>query len=262
MAQLIKINQCVSRYQLNFRCYANRYNWLKKRRMEAWRENWLDNHTIQNSVNNVDKYSNHWKVDFDDWLFDKQLAWSTSTAFERSERPVTIRTEHWLRRMLKGINDVSFIMYQPVLLTKSGPVQLDSLLITNDMICCVHPLLGETGDVYQPYSQRMWYQITNGAVVRPLVNPMISLRRTKAVVAAFLKGKGLTSMQVGAVVYTPDCYIERTANDYESDFVDQRNEREWFQKMDQHSLLMKREQIESAEALLSMSETLCESRMD
>ncbi|SFG42436.1 hypothetical protein [Sporolactobacillus nakayamae] len=262
MAQLIKVNQCVSRYQLNLRCYANRYNWLKKRRMEAWREKWLDKHTIQNSVSGVDKYSNHWKIGFDDWLFDKQVLWSTRTAFERSARPDDILTEQWLRRMLKGINDVSFFMYRPVLLTKSGPVQLDSLLITNDRICCVHPLLGETGDVFQPYSQRMWNQITNGAAVRPLVNPMISLRRTKAVVAAFLKGKGLTSMQVATVVYAPDCYIEDTVNDYETDFVDQRNESEWFQRMDQHSLLMKREQLEAAEALLKMSETLCDSRKD
>ncbi|MCQ2008698.1 MAG: hypothetical protein ABF629_00435 [Sporolactobacillus sp.] len=259
MAQLIKINQCISRYQMNFRSYANRYNWLKKRRFAEWKEDWEHVHGIQQSDDGADIYKNQLKHEFEDWLFDKQLEWSTRTAFEWSSFPDTIYSEHWLRHLIKEINDVSFFMYLPVLLTRSGPVQLDSLLIANDVICCVHPLLGNPGDVFQPVSQRNWNVITNGAQ-RPLLNPLISLRRTKAVVSAFLQSKGLRSMEVEAVVYAPDGYIESKAGEFEARFIDLRNEAEWFQKMDQHSLLMKRGQIECAEALLNNSETVSEPR--
>ncbi|MCO7124890.1 hypothetical protein NIE88_03755 [Sporolactobacillus shoreicorticis] len=259
MAQLIKINQCISRYQMNFRSYANRYHWLKKRRYAEWKEDWERVHSIQKSDDDADKYKNQMKDEFEDWFFDKQLEWSTRTAFEWSSCPDTIYSEHWLRRFIKEINDVSFFMYRPVLLTRSGPVQLDSLLIANDMICCVQPLLSDPGDVFQTASQRNWNVITNGAV-RPLLNPLISLRRSKAVVSAFLQSKGVPDMDVEMIVYAPDCYIEYKGSKPEGFFVDLRNEAAWFQKVNQHSLLIKRGQIECVEALLDDSETVSEPR--
>lgn len=259
MAQLIKINQCVSRYQVDLRCYANRFTWLKKKRMEEWKERWENRLDIKNRAQQDDKYSKPLKIEFGNWMFEKQLDWSTRTAFEWSIRPDKIHTEQWLRRILEGINDVSFFMYQPVLLTKSGPVQLDSVLITNDIICCVHPLKGEPGNVFRNVTQRKWCEMTNG-VMRPLISPLISLRRTKAVVSAFLKSHDLASMKIEAAVYAPECYIEQTMSNYEADFIDRRNERDWFIRLDQHSLLMKREQLEAAELLLKHSETIADPR--
>ncbi|GAY77531.1 hypothetical protein [Sporolactobacillus inulinus] len=249
MTQLIKVNQCISRYQLNFLGYANRYPWLKKRRHVEWK--------LRQQGGLADRAEPEQR--FDDWLFAKQLLWASSTAEAYSPFPDQLLQTVWLRRLLKGINDVSFLMYQPVLLTKSGPVQLDSILLMNDRICCIHPLLGAAGDVFQPLEQRRWQQITNGAK-RTLVNPLIALRRTKAVISAFLRNQGMTELQAQGVVYAPQAYIEKVPAESEIVFVDRRNEREWFQRADQHSLLLKREQVACAEALLHASETFAEPR--
>lgn len=263
MAQLIKINQCVSRYQHNFRLYANRYHWLKQRRGQEWKQNW-ENHlshikTYGGVDDNEDKKS--WFHDFENWLFEKQIEWSTRTAYEQSQLPESIREECWLKRIVHGINDVSFLMFQPVLLTKSGSVQLDSLLISNDTISCIHPVSGAYGAVFRPVSQRQWKIIADGGNIRTIINPLISLRRSQAVVSSFLKKNELSGFNVTSVVYAPECYIEDPGTgSYEAEFVDRRNELSWFQKVDQHSLLMKREQVDCVEQLLIHCETVAEPR--
>ncbi|MCO7175904.1 hypothetical protein ACFP7A_01935 [Sporolactobacillus kofuensis] len=262
MAQLIKVNQCVSRYQLDLRAYANRFTWLKKRRMEEWKEKWGNTSTIKDQSDRDDKDNKSIKAQFENWFFEKQVGWATRTAFEVSQSPKHLQEEHWVRRILTRINDVSFFMYQPVLLTKSGSIQLDSLIIGNDLICCVHPLIGEPGHVFQSVSQRTWCEITNGGATKQLINPLISLRRSKAVVSAFLRNHGLNEMVIKTAVYAPDGYIEQVMSSYETDFVDRRNERKWFEWLDQHALLLKREQLDAAEMILQHSETIAESRVD
>ncbi len=252
MAQLIKLRQCVSRYEVDLRRYANRFIWLKNRRLNEWKQR-AESSTLQDLDHQVKLGK-----EFTAWLYRIQLDWATRTSDQRSSCPEEIEGAEWIKRLLGEVNDIAFLIYRPVLLTQSAAVQLDSLIITNDTIWCVKPMSGENGSVFQEVSGRKWKEIVSGGE-REVLNPLISLNRTRAVVDAFLKNRGI-GMKIVSTAYAPDSYIEFVHEDAGESFVDFRNEREWFEMLSQHSLLMKRVQIEAAEALLNHFETIASPR--
>lgn len=255
MAQLIKIRQCISRYQVDLLRYANRYIWLKNRRQVAWEEK--QGRGAGSGRNQAYEQGRDAEL-FNSWLFDMQMEWATRTAEEQSECPDDVSGQLWLRMVLSRINDLSFLMYEPVLDAQTAAVQLDSLLITNDTVWCVRSLSGEKGSVFQGVSERKWREITTGSD-RELLSPIISLRRTKAVIQAYLKNRDI-DMATEAVVFAPDSFIEFVQETADISFVDSRNAASWFDRMSRHSLLMKKNQIAVAEALLADCETIADSR--
>lgn len=254
MAQLIKIRQCVSRYQINLPGYANRFIWLKNRRLAEWKEKRgfpeperrMSGGTSKVLIKDPDEKFYH-------WLFEEQLDWATRTAGERSLCPDEVRGQDWLKRILRAVNDVSFMLYRPVLLWQSAAVQLDSVLITNDTIWCIKPLSGEESSVFQEISARKWQEIVTGST-RDWLNPLISLHRTEHVVSAVMSNLGIEMNTAGAV-FAPASYIEFVHETPGIQFIDLRNEKEWYERLSRHSLMMKREQIKAAEALLAHCET-------
>ncbi|WKB36731.1 hypothetical protein QS257_07120 [Terrilactibacillus sp. S3-3] len=134
MAQLIKIDQCVSRYQINLRHYANRFLRLKGRRWAKWKERW---ETMEDSRLNPSKKKREagtlakLKKDFNSWFFEEQILWATTTSEEKSEIPSQLHQNKWLKTLLSTVDDVTFILYYPVLKVKSAIVQVDPIFVTN-----------------------------------------------------------------------------------------------------------------------------------
>ncbi|WP_010630467.1 hypothetical protein [Sporolactobacillus vineae] len=241
MAQLIKVGQCVSRYQNDVLRYAGRFLRLKSRRAAEW-----------------DDRQEGTGRNFEHWLFRMQLDWATRTADRRSACPDDMQRALWVQKLLHQINDLSFIAYKPVLLTRSGAVQLDSLLITNDVVWCILSLPGETGSVFQEISGRRWREIISGGE-RTLISPLISLKRTQKVIDAFLKQEGL-EMRTASAVLSTESFIEFVPDDRGVSLVDRRSLRNWLDEIARHSLILKKGQVLAAEALLAHFETVDESR--
>lgn len=259
MAQLIKIRQCVSRYQIDLSGYAGRFVWLKNRRLAEWKEKrGLGGSGWRFPGAKDTEFHADTEKQFYEWLFEEQLDWATRTAGERSLCPDEIRGQNWLKKILRAVNDVSFVLYCPVLLSKSAAVQLDSILITNDTIWCIKPLAGEEGSVFQEMSARKWREIMTGST-REWLNPLISLRRTEKIIASMMKNLGIKMNTAGAV-FAPASYIEFVHETPGIRYVDLRREREWYENLSEHSLMLKKEQIMAAEALLAHSETDAGSR--
>lgn len=251
MAQLIKARQCVSRYQVDLLRYANRFVWLKNRRMKEWKAQQTK------SVISLNRGSAEGK-EFLEWLYRMQLDWATRTSEQRSTCPDEVEKSLWLRKVLEEVNDIAFLIYRPVLLTQSAAVQLESLIITNDMIWCVKPLTGEAGSVFQEISGRKWKKIVGGGE-QEVLNPLISLNRTRTIVSSFLKNHGI-DIKIVSAAYAPESFIEFVHEEADVSFIDCRTEREWFGTVSEHSLLLKRTQIDVAEALLDHFETIASPR--
>ncbi|MCI1856832.1 MAG: NERD domain-containing protein [Sporolactobacillus sp.] len=239
MAQLIKVRQCVSRYQLDLTRYMNRFLRLKGRRQAQWRNAAMSG--------------------FDDWLYRMQLEWATKTAERTSECPEELQRDGDLQKLLRILSDRSLLLYRPVLLTGQAAVQLDSLLLTDDEIWCVHVLKGEAGSVFQEISERKWQEIVNGGT-RELLNPLIALKRTRAVVEAFCRKCGVAGLSVVAAVYAPDGYIEFVPGERGIRFVDRRSKRDWFTQINRHTFMVKKDQALIAEGLLRHCETVDKER--
>jgi hypothetical protein len=249
MAQLIKVCDCVSRYQNGMLRYASRFIRLKSRRTREWEDRQKDIGTFLET-----EHQHENRQEFENWLFRMQLDWATRTAERRSICPVEIEDAGWVRKLLLQVNDLSFLAYRPVLLTKSGAVQLDSLLITNDVIWCVLSLPGEAGSVFQEISGRKWREIINGGE-REVLSPLISLKRTRTVIDAFLKQEGMAVKTVSAVL-APHSFIEFVPDDTGAVLVDQRRMRDWLDEISSHSLMLKKAQIHVADTLLAHFETV------
>ncbi|RYM02117.1 hypothetical protein EWH99_11625 [Sporolactobacillus sp. THM7-7] len=249
MAQLIKINQCVSRYQMDFLRYARRFVRVKKRRLAEWTADW----TIH-SFGTRDRQGNQSVPDkerdsrFFDWLFEEQLRWAANTPWETSALPEHVRSESWLKTILRTVADQAFIMYRPVLAARAATVELDSLLITGDTVWCIRPLIREEGSVFQEVSPRKWREIATGSA-RDMLNPRISMNRTRSLVSALLDSKGMR-MKIASCAFAPDGYIEFAEPGPRTFFIDCRNKNEWYRNLSIHSLIMKKEQIAAVRALL------------
>ncbi|CAM3258141.1 NERD domain-containing protein [Sporolactobacillus spathodeae] len=262
MAQLVKIEQCVSRYQIDFLRYANRYVWLKKRREEEWllRAKRIEanrkGQTVFADPNVVEKPD----PAFYNWLFNMQLEWASRTVDERSVLPKEVTERSWLRETLKEVNDLAFFFYRPIILARNAEIQLDSLILTNDTLWCVKVLNGEPGSVFQEQSPRKWREIVSGGA-RDQLNPLISLQRSRHVLTSFLSAQCL-EMQVCMAVYAPESFIEFVPEQFDLRLVDRRGRAYWYRELSQQSLLLKRQQVETAEALLQSFKTDAAERTD
>ncbi|WP_332238974.1 hypothetical protein [Sporolactobacillus sp. KGMB 08714] len=259
MAQMIKIRQCVSRYQIDLPGYAGRFVWLKSRRLAEWKEErgLQDTDRSLSGAKDTTLPADPERL-FYEWLFEEQLDWATRTADKHSPCPNEVHGQNWLKKILRAVNDVSFVLYCPVLLSKSAAVQLDSLLITNDTIWCIKPLIGEEGSVFQEVSARKWREILTGSV-RERLNPLISLVRTESVVSSLMSNLGIKMKTAGAV-FAPESYIEFVHRKPDIRCIDLRSKRDWYEELSAHSLMLKKEQITAAETLLAHSETDAEMR--
>ncbi|RYL93753.1 hypothetical protein EWI07_06185 [Sporolactobacillus sp. THM7-4] len=260
MAQLIKFNRCISRYQMDFLRYSSRFVRLKKKRLADWKENdAFPKRAARKPDGKYDYHASDVKEQeaFDEWLFTMQLNWATRTAWERSGFPDEIRRMSWLRTLLHEVNDLTFVLYNPVIRIKSASVQLEPLVITSDTVWCVKPLTGEDSSVFQELTPRKWREIRTGTT-REWLNPLISLNRTRVIVAAFLDHNKI-GMKTRAAVYSPLSYIE-FVHSSRTTAVDIRNAHVWYRELSMHSLMMKSEQILTADALLQACETEAVSR--
>ncbi|MFT8317287.1 MAG: hypothetical protein ABF651_03295 [Sporolactobacillus sp.] len=249
MAQLVKIMQCASRYQTDLLRYAHRFIWLRNRRAEQWG---LDQGQAQARTLHPNDDRNKQEA-FNDWLFEMQLKWASSTAEEQSQLPEEIEKQRWITELIREVNDLAFFFYRPVFLAKNAEIQLDSLLITSDTLWCILPIFGEEGSVFQEMSDRKWREIRTGGSHERL-NPRIALKRTRQVIASFLKNYEL-EMDLNMVLYAPDSFIEFVEEDRHLICIDRRSKGDWHRELSQQSFLFKRKQFETVQKLLDHCQT-------
>ncbi|MTT32539.1 hypothetical protein GMB86_11025 [Terrilactibacillus sp. BCM23-1] len=257
MAQLIKVNECISRYEGDLQRYANRFITLKQRRWLQWRDQFekpQDDRSVRlakrfSSISNIEQL----KSAYYKWLFDQQLIWATSTAHFYSENHEDLSRVTWLQFCLSKLNDVTFILYKPVLLMKQTTLQLDSLIITNDTLWCVKPLIGEDSSVFQEINNRLWREMKREESPQ-FINPFISLKRTKTALRTFLQTQNL-SMPIKFLIFAPNSYVEFVHHDTDIEICDSRDKNQLSEKIGRHSSTLKSLQIITTNRLLSKMAT-------
>ncbi|TDQ39063.1 nuclease-related domain-containing protein [Aureibacillus halotolerans] len=288
MAQLIKLQDFVSRYESDMFKYPSQFIRLKQQR---WRhlKNAHHNQTLVHPENDQSSLKD-WGIDDDKkgWqdrvfrlfkktkeveekspepftgtlhevksmfleeLFLHQLKWASSTMLEKSYGVNTYKRDSQLQFWLRDLPDNYFVMYKPVIQLNQSVVELDTIIIGPTDIYCVTMIEGEHGAVYETTDASFWME--NGKEELKRQNPIQSLQRMEKVLKTICPEKE-RQMSIKKIVYCPSGFIEASESISFAQYVDLRNEKEWLKKMQSNSTPLKYSQLKVAERLLSQCQT-------
>jgi len=247
VAQLVKIERCISRYSQNLYHYAGRFIHQKARRFEEFKE-------AYSRQNDQVIKDNFYKK-----FFRQQLIWATSTAKEYSELPSKYKMDLWLRLFLRNFDDTILMFYEPELKIGDAYTSGDIILVTPFKVWTVKLVLGEKDSVFQPYDRRKWKEIQSGGTDYT-INPLLSLQRTSEAVRRILHEHNMTVF-LQSILCAPESYIEFSSESGQVKIVDKTELKTWMEGMSSYRATLKREQLQVAEVLLAHSEVVAEERV-
>lgn len=239
MAQLIKLSDYVSRYELDLTRYSNQFARLKQQRWE------------EKKVQNENRLAlDTLKKQFFQEVFHYQLRWASSTAYEISNLDPSYETDQVLKQLLFRLPDTYLLMYYPVFQIEQAPVEIEAILITPLEIYCLAFLKGEKDDVYQASRERFW-TVFRGEETDKVLSPLISLKRTKNIVDRLTK----KIMPVKQLLVSLEGYVEFLPDTPYLECLDKRNVEVWFQEQSRNPSPLKSLQIKATRMLLNHTRT-------
>ncbi|KGP90198.1 hypothetical protein N780_06530 [Pontibacillus chungwhensis BH030062] len=259
MAQLIKLQDYVSRYSTDPYRYPGQFirlkqgNWKKlkslwDRRFELedtdYREalsSFIYNGSVPNNEQEVKQY-------FLDGLLPFQLKWASRSLTEMSFLDGMYEQDETLRYFLQRFPDTFLLLYEPIFRIKKAPIETDSIIIHPQGIYCVK-LINETeGTTLIPGDERSWYKEESNVRTR-FLSPLISLKRTSRIVQSILKAHSI-DYPVKQLVLSPENKIEFNLEPYQTEYVGQDEYQEWFEQMRSFKSPLKYQQMKVMATLL------------
>jgi len=297
MAQLVKLSDYVSRYEIDIYRYPSRYVRLKKERWHRLKEDWevrkkgysnlpswdifeeKSETRLQKSWNRLlgkkqqtskeevvlpseKKLSFHsmeqLKNAYREELFQFQMNWASSTVSEISEVKRSYYHDSLLHFLVKKLPDTYFIFYRPVLLMKKAPVDMDVVIVTPNEILLITPLLGNDQTIFQMDTGRYWLRKQDKNQER-FLHPYLSLNRMRMVIESILQEKDIT-IPIRHVVLAKDSFIDIQPKSKRVQFVDKRNFKSFHEQLLKSQSPIKNIQLKIADILLTHSMTISKSR--
>lgn len=300
VAHLIKLEDCVSRYQYDMYRYPGQFSRLKRERWDSLKREWENSYLNDSpSVNQfVEEQKKSAKGAFDKikkWykrenrdpiieeieekpyrfkyttlpelkttflheLFEFQLNWASSTLRETSIMKKQLFYDPTLKWLLQSFPDNYFVLYYPTVTYPKATVQFDILLIGPTDIWCIVNLNGSGNTIFQSFSERYWLEL-EGEEEKKIINPLLSLNRMSTIVKRILADSEL-DMAVRKAVLTKNGYIDVSNQWSGANFFDQRNIDEWNDRLKNNSSPIKSVQLKFSQYLLDACQTISELRYD
>ncbi|WP_280769975.1 hypothetical protein [Salipaludibacillus daqingensis] len=297
MAQLVKLSDYVSRYEIDIYRYPSRYVRLKKERWQRLKQDWEVRKKGFSHLPNLNVYEEEnetmlkrsWnklrgkkheqprdemnlptnrqlsvhsidqlKKSFREELFEFQLNWASSTVSEVSNVKRSYYYDSLLGFLVKNLPDTYFIFYQPVFLMKRAPVDMDVIILTPNDIYLITPLLGTDQTIFEMETDRFWKRKENKSEER-FLHPYITLNRMRLVVDSILQQKDIT-LPIKHVVLAKDSFIDIPPKSKRVQFVDKRSFTSFHEQLLKNQSPIKNIQLKIADLLLSHSLTVSQNR--
>jgi hypothetical protein len=300
VAHLIKLEDCVSRYQYDMYRYPGQFSRLKRDRWDSLKREWEASYSMKTPI--VDEFPEEQQKSikgalgkFKKWykgeqnqsslenreeptfqfkymtlpevkssflleLYEFQLNWASSTLRETSKLKKQFFYDETLKWLLQSFPDNFFVLYYPIVTYPKATVQFDILLIGPTDIWCIVNLNAEDNTIFQSFSERYWVEEVLGKE-KKIVNPLLSLNRMSTMMKRILADTDL-DMTVRKAVITKKGYIDVDPQWSGAVFLDQRNIDEWNEKMKNTSSPIKSVQLKFSQNLLDVCQTLSEIRPD
>lgn len=298
MAQLIKLKDYISRYEVNIFQYPTQYirlkndNWKKMKRryekgmMEGQEESYLQENIpveentgwktffkkkkreeVQEVQEEPEKHEDvppviesieELKQYYLDGLLPFQMKWATTTLREKSFIDLAYQEDPNLKYFLQRFPDTYLLMYEPVTLMKKAEVEIDHLLIGPFGIDIITYLSHPSGTTIYPTTDHSWY-IEKGYARHKVRNPMLSLRRTETFIKSVLS-KYQLDFPFRKVILAKDLDFGPGQEPYQTEFIGKNRYQDWFNEKRNIKSPLKHDQLKVAEALLKHCRTIAVKR--
>ncbi|MDG5787733.1 nuclease-related domain-containing protein [Evansella sp. AB-P1] len=297
MAQLVKLSDYISRYEVDLYKYPSRFVRLKKERWRRLLANW-ENRSKQKAFISYDieekKFSKElrsrmksllfrkgnsteekqivdYNVDKDDYknkeelkeafleeIFHFQLNWASSTISEISPIKQSFYHDAFLFDLLKKLPDTYFVFYQPLVFSKKTKVEMDIFILTPTELWLVTPLTGNDRTIFKRDSDRFWTKEFEGEKGR-ILDPIIALKRMRTVLEPILTENEF-SLPIRTAVIAKDSYIDILQPEYPIKLIDKRNIVKWYEVLNRNVAPMKHQQLKLADVILAKCASVWASR--
>lgn len=306
MAQLIKLQDYVSRYEQDVYRYPTQYIRLKKQQWDKLKEAWITDSlemspiewkdtedkksSILNKMTKMFKKEEKSEIKdesdtrtvtslqfapilsfrpdtevelkqlFLDQLFSFQLKWASSTIYEKSDAHPKYYYDDKLRTFLRRFPDNCLLLYEPVLLLKKAPIEMEIIFITPMEVWCITFLEEEKDAVFLGSNDRFWLKRTNKQE-KKLLNPMISLNRMSKIVGQIFSYYNV-DLPIKKAIISRNGYIDFMEKPYDLSLLEKREYPKWFEQMRQTRAPLKHMQLKATKILLDYCQTVSFKRIE
>lgn len=251
MAQLVKLQDYVSRYEQDLTKYVNQFVRLKQQRWMKLTEEKKRDEASEDTIKTV-------RRKFLDDMFSYQLRWASSTAFEKSELSSHYESDPLLKLLLQQLPDNYLLLYDPVFQIEHAPIELEAILVTPVQIVCLAFLKGEQNDIYQASGERFWKVWRKDKQLK-IVNPLISLQRSENVIQRLTKDRRLPMKKV---IVAHEGYVDYFQASASVQCYDKRSFQSWLNQLIAEPSPIKSAQIRMVHELLQQTRTEYYERRD
>ncbi|MGY0694746.1 NERD domain-containing protein [Virgibacillus sp. FSP13] len=284
MAQLIKLEDYVSRYGWNVFRYPSQYIRLKQENWNKLNGLWDDqNETLEqdkqdtNSTKHTSTISK-WKAFFKrevieeepvheealpktehelkqyflDKLYPIQLKWASSTVTELSFMEKSYYHDATLKYFLQRFPDTYLLMYYPTFRLKNAPIDGEVIFISPIGIEIIY-LLEDKADLIMVTDERTWIMETNHTQSK-ILSPIVALKRTEQIIKSILS-KNDIDFPVKKVVLSRTNHIIGESESYHTNIIGKQGYEKWFEEKRKLKSPLKNRQLKVADALLKHCQT-------
>ncbi|RWZ59730.1 NERD domain-containing protein [Halobacillus fulvus] len=278
MAQLIKLQDYISRYESDIYQYPSQFIRLKK---ENWKkmkhlydQRVLDETATEEEeekvvpgpfwkrvfrkestafelneeparVSNLPVNEEELKQYFLNGLFPFQLKWASGTLREKSFINPSYQEDSFLKYLLQRFPDTFFVMYQSIVEMKKAHMEILPIMIGPHGIDIIY-YFEEGGRVFTPSSEKAWH--VDGEE-KKIVSPIIALNRSETFVKSVFRAYFI-DLPIRKVILAPESSIKNSYPPYQTEYIDKDQYPDWFKSKRNTSAPLKHQQLKAADTLL------------
>ncbi|SDB93872.1 hypothetical protein SAMN05421734_10313 [Pelagirhabdus alkalitolerans] len=287
MAQLIKLENYISRYQRDIFHYPGQYIRLKQANwqsvLNAWElqkqplelEDPLESDQDQSILSKWKSYFNkresideaydepqevlpqteeQLKHYFLDSLYSFQLNWASSTINEMSFLDRLYQDDLTLKYFMQRFPDTFLFMYNPIFKLKKATVDLDIILIKPTEINLIKLVERPSTQSIIVGDERTWFTEENNVQTK-FMSPMVSLQRSDKIIKSILTQQGL-EMPIKKLVLSRTNPIGYISEPYQTHYIGRDLHEDWLQAQRNELSPLKHHQLKVAETLLNFTDTV------
>ncbi|GGA82609.1 NERD domain-containing protein [Ornithinibacillus halotolerans] len=279
MAQLIKLQNYITRYEWDIFRYPTQYIRLKqdnwKKLHYLWsnqdslsfpfeeqadvpprrkRKFFFRNKSNEETLEEIEKTEvlpdteEELKHYFLNHLIPFQFKWATSTIMNVSFVDRQYYSDEKLEFFLKRFPDTYLLMYFPIFEIRKAPVEGEIILINPLGIEIIHMVEENPKVIIQATDDRSWI-FDDGVHQKKHLSPVIALKRTEKIVKSILE-KHFISFPIHKVILSRTNHINYVSEPYKTSIIGKLEYENWFDKKRTLSSPLKSIQLKAAEALL------------
>ncbi|SDN03267.1 hypothetical protein [Sediminibacillus halophilus] len=295
MAQLVKLQNYISRYEKDIFHYPGQFSRMKKEKWNKTLEHWeAERHSSEQELERFQQTEQasmakwrslfskqnkqeeiwsgekekpglpHTKEDLKHQFLDRlvafQLKWASSTVSQMSFLDRSFLQDQTLKYFLQRFPDTYLFMYEPVFTLKNSTMEGDIVFIQPQGIEIINLVENPAADTIFAKEERMW-EITIQGNKERLLSPMLSLRRTEQVIKSILDLHQV-EFPIQKTVLSRMNSIQSEHVPFRTRFVDKQGHDEWLQQHRQEVSPLKHNQLVVCKALLDHCQTVAVRRRE